>query len=295
MGLLLANKVCIIRIIRFKSIKLSESQQIHDEANTTLFSKNVFLIMIGGLRVYPFWRRERLDCYIKPHLFKQIKHLYIIITNTASMIHSTFFADSRRIEQNLQTVASCFRDGGNELQTLKIRYTSCFNGEIDAVRDTLEGELQEGFPERTAILKDRYGKFHNVSRAQAPLKLFKMHEILDPLRALEGVAARVHIRGDLPGPYMDELKSVLSVPESELGFLAKKRREVDEAQRCARREEDSEASIYAYAKSMVEMYEGTEHEEYYRGCLEAPDKAPSVIAHLMKSLDERDMEWYHRW
>jgi hypothetical protein len=283
MGLLLANK------------------QIHEEANTTLFSKNVFLIMVEWERVYPFWRCENPGCYppgspcfIMFDYFKKIKHVYIIITNTRAMTDPLVKADSLRINQNLKAVARCFREGGNKLKTLKIRYTSCFDGQIDAVRDSLEGELADGMPERRTMLKDRHGKYHHVSRAEAAVKLFKYHKILDPLRALKGIAELMQIRGDLPGAYMEELKTILSVPTSKLGAIAKRKRETEEAERKKRQEQDKGSGFHAFMKTMVEKYKGTPDEKTYRDMLKVSAKSPAVMADLMKPPTKEELERYRR-
>lgn len=257
--------------------------------------------MVEHERVYPFWRCERPDCYppgspcyVMFHLFKEIKHVYIIITNTRSMTDPVISADSARINRNLQTVARCFREGGNKLKTLKIRYTSCFDGQIDAVRDTLEGPIPPGMPERRAVLKDSYGKYYHVSRAEAPVKLFKYHSILDPLRNLKGIAEQVHIRGDLPGPYMEELKAVLSILESDLGAKAKKKREVDAAEQKKRQQKDKGSSFHAFMKELAEKHEGTGLGDLARDCLKVPAKSPAVMAELFAPPTPEELARFRR-
>ena len=278
MGLLLANK------------------QIHEEANTTLFSKNIFLILVEWERVFPFWRCENKGCYppgvpcfITFHNFKKIKHLYILATNTRALSDPLLNADSLCLEKNLKIVAKCFLEGGNKLKTLKIRYTSCFEGQIDAVRDSLEGELPKGMPERKTMLKDKHSKYHLVSRKEAPIKLFKHHKILDPLKHLKGIADDVKIRGDLPQAYMDELAKVLSKPVSDVSHRVKKKREAEAAERKKRQDQEQESGFHAFMKQMAEQYKGTDTEQYYLDCLKVPAKSPAVMADLFKPPTQEEM------
>ena len=291
MGILLANKVSDSRRLSNQNTARvyadCDQQQIHQEANTALFSKNTFLILVEHERVYPFWRCERSDChppgspcYFMFHLFKEIKHVYIIISNLCSMADPVFDADSARINRNLQTVARCFRQGGNKLKTLKFRYTSCFDGQIDAVRETLEGPIPKGMPERTAMLEDRYGQYYQGSHAEAASKLFYHHKILDPLRNLKGIAEYVHIRGDLPGPYMDELRAVLSVPETDLGAKAKKKRQ----------EQDRGLGFHAFMKKMADNHKGAEDGQFYLDLLKVPTKSRAVMADLMKPPTQEELD-----
>ena len=283
MGLLLANK------------------QIHEEANITLFSKNTFLILLEWERVFPFWRCRNNGCYppgvpclITGHNFKKIKHVCILITNTRALADPLLDADSLRVRKNLETVAQCFLVGGNKLKTLKIRYTSCFEGQIEAVRDSLDGELPKGMPERKTMLKDKYGKYHLVSRKEAHVKLFKHHKILDPLKHLKGIADDVKIRGDLPQAYMDELTEVLSKSVTDVSHRVKKKRETDAAERKKRQVQEQESGFHAFMKQMAEKYKGTDTEQYYLDCLKVPAKSPAVMADLFKPPTQEEMNGRHQ-
>ena len=208
---------------RYKSIRdsiglLLANKQTHKEANTTLFSKNMFLIMVEWDRVHPFRRCDNplcelgAPCYIMFEYFKKTKHLYIIVTNTRALSDPGLKAETDRAHTNLKTVVKCLLKGGSIFKTLKIRY-NCFDGQLEAVRDSLEGELPDGMPELKVMIKDKHGKIHLVSRAEALDKLFKYCSILDPLRNLKAVAEDVKIREDLPQAYINKLTKVLSVSD----------------------------------------------------------------------------------
>jgi hypothetical protein len=228
------------------------------------------------------------------HNFKKIKHVYILVTNTRALTDPLLDADSLRVRKNLETVAKCFLIGGNKLKTLKIRYTSCFDGQIDSVRDSLEGGLPKGMPERKTMLKDRYGKYHLVSHEEAPVKLFKHHKILDPLKNLKGIADDVKIRGDLPQAYMDELTEVLSKPVSDISGAVKKKREAEAAERKKRQVQEQESGFHAFMKQMAEKYKGTGTEQHYLDCLKVPAKSPAVMADLFKPPTQEEMDGWRQ-
>lgn len=239
MGLLLANK------------------QIHAEANAVLFSKNTFVVLVEWERVHCFWRCERPDChppgtpcFIMLHNLLQIKHLYVMVTNTRALKDPMLKVESATLHTNLKTVVGAFKHAGNKLTTLKLRYTSCFEGQIEAMRDDIEGPARPGMPERPVMLKDKYGKYHRMSRAEANERLFTYCNILNPLRHLKGVAEDVKIRGDLPGAYIDELTAVLSVDDP-MPAIKKKRADEEAAKQARRQKPDAQgfwAELFEKAK-----------------------------------------------
>ena len=91
-------------------------------------------------------------------------------------------------------------------------YTSCFGGELEAVRDAIEGPLPPGVKPPPIMLKDMHDQYYHVKRTDASNRLFKHGTILEPLFKLKGVAEYVNVRGDLPQAYMDRLTTSLSNP-----------------------------------------------------------------------------------
>ncbi|TKA56315.1 hypothetical protein B0A55_12479 [Friedmanniomyces simplex] len=119
MGLVLANK------------------QIHAEASSILFGKNTFFILPEWERVHSFWRCDRSDCeprgkpcYIMLHNLTQIKHLSIVINNARQLSDPMLRVEAAKLLANIKNVVDCFQLAGNKLKTLKIRYTSSFEGQI---------------------------------------------------------------------------------------------------------------------------------------------------------------------
>ncbi|KAK5131733.1 hypothetical protein LTR08_000622 [Meristemomyces frigidus] len=237
MGLLLANK------------------QINAEANSVLFSENTFVILAEWERVWPFWRCDRTDCtptnrpcFLMLHNLLQVKHLEILVHNTQPLDSRQLRVESARLRANLQIVADCFTEAGIKLKTLKVRYTSWFGGQVEAMRDAIEGPLRPGAPERPIRLKDDYGKYYLLHRADAQRRLFAHCEgVLAPLLKLQGFAEAVRVRGDLPGALIDRLTATLSNPNPP---AAVKKKLVDERARKQagldeeRRAEDSKHDFF---------------------------------------------------
>ncbi|KAK5726567.1 hypothetical protein LTR15_002452 [Elasticomyces elasticus] len=170
LGLLLANK------------------QIHAEANEILFSQNIFVVLPEWERIHPFWRCDGgcteprgKPCWVKLHNIAQIKHLYIIVNNACQLGDPMPKVKSARLFANIKTIVEWFKVTGNKFKTLKIRYSSAYEGQIKAVRDAIEGPQGPDAFERPIMLADKYG-----------------------------VAEDVKIRGDIPQKMIDDMTATLS-------------------------------------------------------------------------------------
>lgn len=198
-------------------------------------------------------------------------------------------ADSRNLVFNLRTVATCFLRGGNKFKTLKIRYTSCFEGQIDAVRDSIEGKLPKGMPERDIIIKDCHGKYHHVKRAEAYDYFFKYGTILAPLLCLKGIAEDVKVRGDLPQKYMDDLTTDLSVAGP---APVTKKKQIEEEVERKNREAHRMPGFHALIKEFAKKHEGKDDgmAEWYRDAIRTPDMSPAVLEELFKEPTKEELE-----
>jgi hypothetical protein len=266
---------------------LQTNKQIHHEANTTLFSKNIFLIMPEWERVHTFWRcdnnlcRTDVPCFIHLRNFKQIKHLNININNRRALDDPKLKVESLNLEQNIKTMVRCILTAGIKLHTLKIRYTSCFDGQIDAVRGNLEGKLPEGMPERTTMIKDSHGNYHNVKKSEAHQYLFRHGNMLNSLRCLKGIADDVKIRGDLPQALMDELAVLHTSPH--VAPALKKKQAAEQAARKDRQEKEKGTGFHAFMQEMLKKHEGKDPgmADFCRQALKTSVKSPAVLADLM--------------
>ena len=148
------------------------------------------------------------------HNFLQVKHLEILIHNTQPLDSLSLRIESARLRANLHTVATCFTQAGNKLKTLKVRYTSCFSGQIEMMREAIEGPLHKDAPARRISLTDTAGKLHYFPREEAARRLFAPCEaVLAPLLQMKAIADVVSVRGDLPGRLIDLLTTTMSAPD----------------------------------------------------------------------------------
>ena len=60
------------------------------------------------------------------------------------------------LKQNLYIMVDTLKGWELKLQTLKIRYLTQYNGEVEAMREALEGPLPQGIPDRPIMMKVRW-------------------------------------------------------------------------------------------------------------------------------------------
>ncbi|KAK4554795.1 hypothetical protein LTR86_008297 [Recurvomyces mirabilis] len=199
MGLLLANK------------------QINAEANSILFSKNTFGIMPEWERIHPFWRcdNKKCDppgapCYLMFHNFLQIKHVNIMVHNMRGLEDRMRNNECINLLYNNITIVRFFKSAQIKLKTLSIRYSDCFGGEVEYMRDDFEGPLPPGMPARLISMRDMHGKFCNLTREEARQTLFRDHEVMEPFKQWYGAAEEVTVRGEMPQAFIDQLVAALT-------------------------------------------------------------------------------------
>lgn len=148
----------------------------------------------------------------RPEQIAMIKHIFILV----KLVQPDSILSERRalsnLKQNVQTIVNMFRASDNQLFTLRMRYESAFGGEFEDVREVFEAPLPPNMVERPAamIRKTLTGELEEVHARELGEKVFKNINILDPFKALKGIADFVDIRGDLPCVYRDELAKILS-------------------------------------------------------------------------------------
>ncbi|KAK5708455.1 hypothetical protein LTR97_000996 [Elasticomyces elasticus] len=221
MGLLLANK------------------QINAEANSVFFSENTFEIMPEWERVRTFWRCPRMcvpagqPCLMLFHNFAQIKHLNIAIQITRQYGDPRIKNESAYLLANIKNIVDSFKQARITLKTLKIRFTSSFAGQLDALRHAIECTLPPGFSPRALRLRDRFDKYYLFSRNEAMIKLSENNFLLEPFLSLTNFAEDVDVGGDIPQKLIDRLTRALSTPTVSLAIKKKKAR--DEATKALHR------------------------------------------------------------
>lgn len=165
-------------IARNKGILLA-NKQIYQEATSVLFGKNLWGAIPEFERIWSFWRCDSYKCqpverpcYVRyatpndrltarqmtptrPETAANIKHLLIIV-NVRGLP-----AESHNLKRNLYMMVDTLKGIGIQLQTLKVRYWTQYGGEVEALREDLEGPLPPGIPPRPIMMKASQRRNHS--------------------------------------------------------------------------------------------------------------------------------------
>ncbi|KAF2173449.1 hypothetical protein M409DRAFT_48426 [Zasmidium cellare ATCC 36951] len=277
---------------------LLANKQIYEEATTVLFGKNLFVVLPEFERIWCFWRCDSYGCqpvttpcFVRPETAVKVKHLLIIVSNPCFDRDQAIEQAKSALNRNLQTVISILGEVKLKLKTLKIRYWSCFGGEVDSVRNELEGPAKPGFPERPVMLQRVGGRFTTIKRGEAEQRIFSdARQVLAPLREFKKVAEDVSVRGDVPQPLIDELSCVLAVD----GAAMKKK--LAKAEVAANTYEAAKTGLAEFARERLDVTPDTDPESraLYERMMRIPAKLPSVMAKYMQSPTKEEVDRYDR-
>ncbi|SMQ48237.1 unnamed protein product [Zymoseptoria tritici ST99CH_3D7] len=271
---------------------LLANKQIWDEATDTLFGKNMFGAVPQEERVDAFWRcsidckdvPKARPCQVRPETAIKIKHLFIIVAlkkETPTSIHN--------VRTNLHTIVDTFRECGNHFLTLKLRYWGQFGGEVESVRDDIEGPLHPNMSVRPPVMIHHCGtgKLHSFRPNEFDTKLFKNIKILEPLKKLKGITEQIDIRGDLPTTYINELIKVLAVTNP--GPAAKRAQKAKAA--VASKQPKHTGGLQAFAAEQLaknpDMDAGMR--KLYEDCMKTSRKSPAVMRKIFPEMYDGSM------
>ncbi|KAK3675946.1 hypothetical protein LTR78_004138 [Recurvomyces mirabilis] len=256
-GLLLANK------------------QINAEANSILFSKNIFGIMPEWERIYPFWRCDNktcdppgAPCYLMFHNFLQIKHVNIM-NECINLLHNNI------------TIVRFFKSAQIKLKTLSISYSGCFGGEVEYMRDDFEGPLPPGMPARLISMRDMHGEFYNLTREEARQTLFRDHEVMEPFKQWYGAAEEVTVRGEMPQAFIGELVAALT---NQSQSSVTKRVAKAKAANAARGPKINDSSIWVEMRDDALAMGNQSLADMAEQMMQTSIKSPAVMQHLFGDL-----------
>jgi hypothetical protein len=204
---------------------LSASKRIHMEASAILYSKNTFVILPEHERVHCFWRcdnklcRTDVPCFVHSRNIKLMKHICIIVNNPQRFENGLHNVCAKKLAINLRMVTMAFnelRSKGFKLKTLKIRYHSWLEGQVETVREHLNTHQVPGEPKiKSEVLRSsKGGKGYCVKAGQTEGMLFRNVHVLNALAEMPNIAEEVTILGDLPTQQVKHLVSVLSTKKA---------------------------------------------------------------------------------
>ncbi|KJY01464.1 hypothetical protein TI39_contig290g00027 [Zymoseptoria brevis] len=228
---------------------LLANKQIWDEATDTLFGKNMF----------------RIYCKDVPK------------------------ARPCQVRTNLHTIVDTFHECGNHFLTLKLRYWGQFGGEVESVRDDIEGPLHPNMTVRPPIMIHHCGtgKLHSFRPNELDTKLFKNIKILEPLKKLKAITEQVDIRGDLPTTYINELAKVLAVTNP--GPAAKRTQKAKAA--VASKQPKHTGGLQAFAAEQLAKNPNMDAgmRKLYEDCMKTSRKSPAVMRKIFPEMYDGSM------
>ncbi len=189
--------ICPKRSTVYPCVALLEvNKQCNEEAAEILFGENIFVIMVDGERRKMFWHcgSEHCDqshpcCFHFRH-FELIRHLYIDVDNTKAFDDPGATEYARVVAYNLALVSETFTEIP-PLKSLSIRYTSCFGGRLDLLKERVE-DLPKLFGHLS--LGDVHG---GMSRPGNPYLYEFVLKFLDTFRGIQDVKIKGDVSNEL--------------------------------------------------------------------------------------------------
>lgn len=132
---------------------LNANKQINEELTSTLFTKNTFLIPVG----------ERFRYQIVGQLFSyrldlsslaQIKHLVISVSAQFYIKHPRHSAGVAALKHNFNHIVKSLNMLGNTLESLTIRFVSCFHGRVEEMRQDIDPLLTQPTAHPVQIMRE---------------------------------------------------------------------------------------------------------------------------------------------
>jgi hypothetical protein len=155
-----------------------------------------------------------------------------------------------------------------------------FGGEVEAVRDELEGALPRFVTERPSVMIRHCttGKFHSIKEKDFDTKLYKNIKILDALKKLKAITDQVDIRGDLPKTYIDELIKTLVVADPKPAAIRTQRTKAA----LASKQPAPTGGLHGFAAEMLakdpKMSPGSR--KILEDCMKTSRKSPAVMVRI---------------
>jgi hypothetical protein len=121
---------------------LNANQQINEELTSTLFTKNTFITPVGEYFRYastPQLFARKLD----PTSLAQIKHLVISVSTELDIKHPNHSNGVAALKHNFNHIVESLNQLGNNLESLKIRFISCFHGRVEEMRGDIDPLLTQ--------------------------------------------------------------------------------------------------------------------------------------------------------
>lgn len=191
------------------------NKQISRELNETLHAKNTFLVQIRDDHVCDMSAQEFRN-YVAH--FLKAKNLYIdIATPKYQPGESGFQASVNTIKRQLLTLIISLERAGAILDSLTVRYTSCYPGEIEDLRVDADGLAAHREARVIWVMDPRTGKMDYLEHAAMKQLYLHSSTIADVLCASKIPVADFRIFGDISGPDLSRISRKFNTLTPSLG------------------------------------------------------------------------------
>lgn len=195
-GLLLANK------------------QISQELKETHWSKNTFFLLVHEDHPLNMFGQPYHDYTAR--ITQSAKKLYIDITTTENHPgERDFQACVNAIKRQLHDIITSLNRRSDKLESLTVRYTSCFPGEIEDLRIDADGLAAHKQARVIWVMDPRTDKMRSLNHTEMKQLYLHSTTIADAFCNLTLPVSNFRIFGDLSGPALSRLshKFNSSVPQ----------------------------------------------------------------------------------
>ncbi|KAG9698284.1 hypothetical protein KCU95_g13409, partial [Aureobasidium melanogenum] len=188
---------------------LNANKQINEELTSTLFTKNTFLIPVGEQFRYQI-TGQLFSYRLAPSSLAQIKHLVVSVSAHFHIKHPRHSDGVAALKHNFNHVVKSLNMLGNTLESLTIRFNSCFHGEAEELRAYIDPLLTNPTARPVQMLREDNTIFtftHNNIR-QFYTSGF---DLGDAFEKLNTPVKNFKVYGDLPGEVVNRLNRKFGV------------------------------------------------------------------------------------
>lgn len=192
-GLLLANK------------------QVSQELMETLSSKNTTFILVQ--EDHPLNMPGQPYREYTARVTRRAKKLYInVITTEDHPGEDNFQACVDTVKRQLNDIITSLNRHGDRLDSLTVRYTSCFPGEIEDLRVDADGLAAHREARVIWVMNPRTDKMRHLNHTEMKQLYLHSTTIADALCALDIPVSNFRIFGDLAGPDLARVARKFDIP-----------------------------------------------------------------------------------
>ncbi|THX89860.1 hypothetical protein D6D05_00943 [Aureobasidium pullulans] len=180
---------------------LHANKQISAELTSTLFTQNTFIIPVGEYFRYQitgqlFTRKLDLES------LSQIKHLVISVSTQLDIKHPRHSNGVAALKHNFNHIVKSLSKLGNNLESLKIRFITCFAGRVEEMRGDIDPLLTQPTAHPVQVMR-----MDNIIFTFTHNNVRRFHtsgfDLADAFAGLGIPVENFEVYGDLPGEVIE--------------------------------------------------------------------------------------------